>query len=53
MTAAEYREFGQVITVAPDDAFPGHANVNDARGKRSAGTRTRMAKRVRWLDETG
>ena len=39
-----YRENGQIVTRAAIDAFPGHANVRDANGKRSGGLQTRMAK---------
>ena len=39
-----YRENGQIVTRRKIDEFPGHANVRDAVGKRSAGKMTRMAK---------
>ena len=52
MTVAEYEELGQTLEPAPvDDFFPGHAAVRDGSGRRSAGTKTKMAKRSRWLDE--
>lgn len=41
-------EFKQVVTVDPVDLFPGHALVQDQNGKRSQGTRSRMAQRARW-----
>jgi hypothetical protein len=41
-------EFGQVIDRVPDDSFPGHALVRDPAGKRSAGTRSRLASAVTW-----
>jgi len=48
-TVREYRELGQVIAPAAIDEFPGHANVTDGAGKRSAGRKTKLAKSARWL----
>lgn len=50
LTAREYRDLNQHIERAPDDVFPGHANVTDNAGKRSAGRRTKLAEKARWLD---
>jgi len=49
-TVAEYRELGQIIRRKKIADFPGHANVTDRTGKRSAGRKTRLAKTARWLD---
>jgi hypothetical protein len=52
MRVREYTELNQVIGNEPqDDFFPGHAGVRDLGGKRSAGTKTKMAVQSRWLDE--
>jgi len=49
--ASEYQKENQVVEAAPqDDFFPGHAVVRDRGGKRSAGTRTRLARASQWLD---
>jgi hypothetical protein len=49
-TVGEYRELGQVIVRQPHGSFPGHANVTDGSGRRSASRRTKLAKSARWLD---
>lgn len=38
-------EFGQVVSRDPQPEFPGHALVKDPSGKRTQGTRSRMAHR--------
>jgi hypothetical protein len=46
---SDYRNEGQTITRKPIPEFPGHAEVKDLKGRRSAGTRSRMAHRSTWL----
>jgi len=49
LTVGELRsEFKQEIERKNIDEFPGHALVRDLSGKRSQGTRSRMAQKARW-----
>lgn len=48
--ASEYFALGQNIERAKDEIFPGHANVTDTTGKRSAGKRSKLALSARWLN---
>jgi hypothetical protein len=48
--ASEYFDLGQSVERAKDEIFPGHANVTDANGKRSAGKRSKLALSARWLE---
>jgi hypothetical protein len=49
-SVAEFRALRQTITRDPTDLFPGHAAVRDVTGKRSGGTRSKLAKVVRWYE---
>ena len=46
----EYRDLNQTVSREPIDDFPGHANVRDRRGKRSAGTKSKLALSAKWVD---
>src|SRR5262249_7478461 len=50
ITVGEVRALGQAIERQPIDEFPGHAAVRDLSGRRSAGTRVKLAKAVRWSE---
>jgi hypothetical protein len=46
-------EFKQVVTLDNVPLFPGHALVRDQNGKRTQGTKSRMAARARWHERGG
>jgi hypothetical protein len=46
----EYSDLGQQIERAESEEFPGHANVTDSSGKRSAARKTKLALSARWLE---
>lgn len=48
-TAGVVRALGQVIERDPNLHFPGHALIADEKGKRSAGTRKKLATAAQWL----
>ena len=52
-TAKQYRELGQIITRAPNETFPGHANVSDVTGKRTAARKSKLARSAAWFDDPG
>jgi hypothetical protein len=51
LTLGQLREHGQDVVRESIDEFPGHAEVLDSRGKRSTGTRSKLAKAARWPDD--
>lgn len=48
--ADEYFDLGQRIERAKEEIFPGHANVTDSSGKRSAASKSKLALSARWLE---
>jgi len=48
--ADEYFGLGQRIERAPNEEFPGHANVTDGSGKRPASKKSKLALSAHWLE---
>jgi hypothetical protein len=47
-TAGELRKLGQIVSRDADGVFPGHGAVRDRTGRRSARTRSDLARLARW-----
>ena len=50
ITVGQVRALGQQVVRDPIKEFPGHAAVRDLTGRRSAGTRAKLAKAVKWYE---
>jgi hypothetical protein len=50
ITVGQVCALGQEVVRDPIEQFPGHAAVRDRSGRRSAGTRARLAKAVKWCE---
>lgn len=50
ITVGQVRALGQQVVRDPIEEFPGHAAVRDLTGRRSGGTRAKLAKAVKWCE---